>query len=112
MPQARSRRLWEASDSDRSPVCSNEHLGGGGGLGGGGLQAATNRVRVQRAWQYVQHLQDLTAKQHHTNSNPQVSHSNCFIDMLLQAATCLGGGGGLEGGGGLQAARCGVQTDQ
>ena len=38
MPQANT-----ASDSKCSPVCSNEHLGGGG-LGGGGLHAATDGV--------------------------------------------------------------------
>ena len=107
MPQATSNKLWAASDSECNLVCSNEHLGGGK-LGGGGLQAAIDRVRVQRARQHAQHLQDLADKQHHTNSTFQLSHGECFIDLLLQAATCLGGGGGLGGGGRLQAARCGI----
>ena len=61
--QHATSNLWGASDRGSNLDCSNEHLGGGG-LGGGGLQAATDRIGAQRIRQHVQHLQDLTAKQH------------------------------------------------
>ena len=54
--------VWKAYGCESNPASCNEHLGGGG-LGGGGLHAATNRVRVQTA-RHVQHLQDMPTKQH------------------------------------------------
>ena len=85
MPLAPLRRLWEASNGDRDSVCGNQHLGGGGGLGGGGLHVGVCKVRVQRALQHVVHLQGLATKQHCGElEHSQLIHRRCPISLPLQ----------------------------
>ncbi len=82
-PQAPSERVWEANDNVCNPVCSDEHLGGGG-LGGGGLQAESNKVRMMRRAR--QRICTCGIWQPHSTvdkmSTCQFSHSNCSISNL------------------------------
>ena len=83
MPQVPSHGLWGAIETVCNPVCSDEHLGGGG-LGGGGLQAENNKGRVHKA-----HWRALWTWQQYSSVNKLGRFQLSPQQMPLQLATAV-----------------------